>query len=166
MAVWLYSKLRTPWNIRLSRGSSLDVLPVRTPVEGVQIAAKVLSLYPILSITSTGHDFHRSPRLELSGRRPTIRRGRFHSFRFQRRIRVLPGVHVNLSLSGIGVSVGPRGLHAGVTARGQRYVSAGLPGTGLSVRQYSPVNGSPRLSFWPLVIAAAILAVLLAVAVR
>ena len=79
---------------------------------------------------------------------------------------MLSGVHINLSLSSIGVSVGPRGLHAGVTARGQRYVSAGPPGTGLSVRQYIPVNSSPRLSFWPLVIAAALLAVLLAVAVR
>jgi hypothetical protein len=77
---------------------------------------------------------------------------------------VLPGVHLNLSLSGIGVSLGMRGLHAGVTARGQRYVSSGLPGTGLSVRQYSPVNSSPKLSFWPLAIAAAILAVLLALA--
>ena len=95
-----------------------------------------------------------------------MRRGRFHGLRFQRRIRVLPGVHINLSLSGIGVSVGARGLHAGVTARGQRYVSAGLPGTGLSVRQYGPVNSAPKLSFWPLAIAAAILAVLLAVAVR
>ena len=93
-----------------------------------------------------------------------MRRGRFHGLRFQRRVRVLPGVHLNLSLSGIGVSVGPRGLHAGVTARGQRYVSAGLPGTGLSVRQYSPVTSSPKLSFWPLAIAAAILAVLLALA--
>jgi len=95
-----------------------------------------------------------------------MRRARFHGLRFQRRIRALPGVHVNLSLSGIGVSVGPRGMHAGATAQGQRYVSAGLPGTGLSVRQYGPVNSSPKLSFWPLAIAAAVLAVLLAVAVR
>jgi Protein of unknown function (DUF4236) len=79
---------------------------------------------------------------------------------------VLPGVRVNLSLSGIGASVGPRGLHAGVTARGQRFVSAGLPGTCLSVRQNGPVNGSPKLSFWPLALAVVILAVLLAVAVR
>jgi hypothetical protein len=93
-----------------------------------------------------------------------MKRGRFHGLRFQKRIRVLPGVHVNLSLSGIGVSVGPSGLHAGVTARGQRYVSAGLPGTGLSVRQYSAVNSTPKLSFGPLVLAAAVLAVLLAVA--
>jgi len=95
-----------------------------------------------------------------------MRRAGFHGLRFQRRIRVLPGVHINLSLSGIGVSVGPRGLHAGVTARGQRYVSAGLPGTGLSVQQYGSVNSSPKLSFWPLAIGVAILAGLLVVAVR
>jgi hypothetical protein len=45
-------------------------------------------------------------------------------------------------------------------------VSAGLAGTGLSVRQYSPVNSTPKLSFWPLVIGAAILALLLAVTMR
>jgi len=95
-----------------------------------------------------------------------MRHGRFHGLRFQRRIRVLPGVHLNVSLSGVGVSVGGRGFHAGVTARGQRYVSAGLPGTGLSVRQYSPVKSTPKLSFWPVAIAAAILTVLLAVAVK
>jgi hypothetical protein len=58
--------------------------------------------------------------------------------RFQRRIRLLPGVHLNLSLSGVGISAGGRGFHVGRTARGQTYVSAGLPGTGLSVRRYAP----------------------------
>ena len=72
-------------------------------------------------------------------------------------------MHLNLRFSGVGVSVGGRGFHAGVTARGQRYVSAGLPGTGLSVRQYSPVNSTPRISFWPLAIALAVLAVLFAI---
>lgn len=62
--------------------------------------------------------------------------------RFQRRIRLLPGVHLNLSLSGVGVSAGGRGFHVGRTARGQTYVSAGLPGTGLSVRRYAP---EPRI---------------------
>ena len=95
-----------------------------------------------------------------------MRRARFHGLRFQRRIRLLPGVHLSVSLSGVGVSVGGRGFHAGVTAHGQRYVSAGLPGTGLSVRQYSPVNSTPRLSLWPLAIGVGILAVLLALAVR
>jgi hypothetical protein len=102
----------------------------------------------------------------LSDWRIEMRRGRFHGLRFQRRIRRLPGVHLNVSLSGVGVSVGGRGFHAGVTGRGQRYVSAGLRGTGLSVRQYSPMNSTPKLSFWPVAIAAAVLVVLLALAAR
>lgn len=56
--------------------------------------------------------------------------------RFQRRIRVLPGVHLNLSRSGVGMSIGGRGAHIGITARGQRYTSIGLPGTGISWREY------------------------------
>jgi len=31
--------------------------------------------------------------------------------RFQRRVKLLPGVHLNLSGSGVGVSVGGRGAH-------------------------------------------------------
>jgi hypothetical protein len=41
--------------------------------------------------------------------------------------------HLNFTLSDVGPSsVGSRGAHIGVTARGQRYTSVGLPGTGLS----------------------------------
>jgi hypothetical protein len=56
--------------------------------------------------------------------------------RFQRRIRLLPGLRVSLSKSGVGLSVGTRGAHVGITARGQRYTSIGLPGSGLSWREY------------------------------
>jgi hypothetical protein len=49
------------------------------------------------------------------------------SIRFQRVIKLLPGVRINLSKSGAGVSVGRRGLHLGIDARGRRYVAAGLP---------------------------------------
>jgi hypothetical protein len=55
---------------------------------------------------------------------------------FQRRVKLLLGVHLNLSLSGAGVYVGGRGAHIGVNARGHRYTSIGLPGTGLSWREY------------------------------
>jgi hypothetical protein len=60
------------------------------------------------------------------------------SWRYQKRIRVLPGVHLNLSRSGVGVSIGDRGAHVGWTARGRRYMSMslGVPGTGLSWRAY------------------------------
>ena len=64
------------------------------------------------------------------------------SFRYQRRIRLLPGLHLNLSKSGIGVSAGARGFHVGVDSRRRPYVSAGLVGTGLSWREY--VKPSPR----------------------
>jgi hypothetical protein len=70
-------------------------------------------------------------------------------FRFRRSIRILPGIRLNLSKSGLGISAGPRGLKVGIEARGKKYFSAGIPGTGLSSRQYlksSPVpSTSPQL---------------------
>lgn len=53
------------------------------------------------------------------------------SFRFQRRIRLAPGLHLNVSKSGVGFSAGPRGFHVGVDSRRRLdsrrrpYVSAG-----------------------------------------
>ncbi len=42
---------------------------------------------------------------------------------------------INVSKSGIGYSVGGRGFRCGVSSRGRRYTSVGIPGTGL--RYYS-----------------------------
>jgi hypothetical protein len=66
-------------------------------------------------------------------------------FRFQRRIKVFPGLTINLSKSGVGFSAGVRGLHTGIDAKGRRYTSASLPGTGLSWRGYRK-TGLRRLS--------------------
>ncbi len=41
---------------------------------------------------------------------------------------------VNLSKSGIGFSVGGSGFRTGVSSRGRKYTSVGLPGIGLSYR--------------------------------
>lgn len=57
-------------------------------------------------------------------------------FRFQRRIRIPAGVRLNLSKSGLGASVGRTGLRLGVDAKGKKYFSVGLPGTGLSYRAF------------------------------
>lgn len=57
-------------------------------------------------------------------------------FRFQRRVKILPGVHLNFSRSGMGVSFGPRGLKLGVDGKGRQYSSVGIPGTGISQRNY------------------------------
>lgn len=62
------------------------------------------------------------------------------AFRFFRRVRVAPGVHLNLSKGGVSTSAGPRGLKATVGTSG-RGVTAGIPGTGL---YYTKVVKSDR----------------------
>jgi len=61
-------------------------------------------------------------------------------WRFFRRVKLLPGVTLNLSRSGPSVSVGPRGLKATFGPRGTR-TTVGLPGTGIS---YTEVHGGVR----------------------
>lgn len=52
------------------------------------------------------------------------------SFRFWRRVRLAPGVTLNLSKSTASLSFGARGAKYTVSPRGNR-ATAGLPGTGL-----------------------------------
>ena len=52
-------------------------------------------------------------------------------FRFRRSIRVLPGVRLNISKSGVSASLGGRGATVNVGKRGTK-ATVGLPGTGLS----------------------------------
>ena len=52
------------------------------------------------------------------------------AFRFQRRIKIAPGVRLNVSKTGISASAGIPGL----TANSRGTVTAGVPGTGLSYR--------------------------------
>lgn len=53
--------------------------------------------------------------------------------RFQKRLRVLPGVRINLSKSGASASIGPRGADVNIGRDGIT-TNAGIPGTGLSYR--------------------------------
>jgi hypothetical protein len=52
------------------------------------------------------------------------------NFRFYRRIRLFPGVSVNVSKSGPSLTVGMRGAHVTVGSRGVRK-TIGIPGTGI-----------------------------------
>lgn len=52
------------------------------------------------------------------------------AFRFWRRVRLAPGVTLNLSKSNASLSFGPRGAKYTISPRGNR-ATAGLPGTGL-----------------------------------
>ena len=55
------------------------------------------------------------------------------SLRFRRRIKIIPGVHLNISQSGISTSVGMHGASMTFGKRGT-YTNVGLPGTGISWR--------------------------------
>lgn len=56
------------------------------------------------------------------------------AFRFQRRIKIIPGLTLNLSKSGLGLSAGVRGARVSVGSRGV-HSHMGLPGTGLAYRK-------------------------------
>jgi hypothetical protein len=62
-------------------------------------------------------------------------------FRFRRSFRLLPGIRLNLSKSGISASLGIRGAHVTVGSRGTT-TSVGLPGTGLSYTSRIPFKSS------------------------
>jgi len=66
-------------------------------------------------------------------------------FRFQRRFRILPGLRINLSKSGVSASVGTRGAWFTVGPRGTR-TTVGIPGTGLSYTQQSSAAHSAQRS--------------------
>ncbi len=55
-------------------------------------------------------------------------------FRFQRSLRLAPGLRLNLSKGGLSATVGRPGASVNIGRRGIEG-SAGLPGTGLSYRQ-------------------------------
>lgn len=50
--------------------------------------------------------------------------------RFWKRIKIFPGVYLNIGKKGISFSFGPRGVKYTVGTKGKRF-SAGIPGTGI-----------------------------------
>ena len=52
-------------------------------------------------------------------------------FRFRRRVRLAPGLHVNISSHGTSLSIGGRGATINIGRRGVRE-TVGMPGTGIS----------------------------------
>lgn len=56
-------------------------------------------------------------------------------FRFQKRIKILPGVTVNLGKRGISTSFGVRGARVNIGRKGVRS-TLGIPGTGISYTKY------------------------------
>jgi len=90
------------------------------------------------------------------------------AFRFRRRVRVLPGVWLNVSRRGVSTSIGGRGAHVTLSDQGTR-TTVGLPGTGLSWTELKkPDASAPRPapiaggSPWPAVLAILALIVIMA----
>jgi hypothetical protein len=52
-------------------------------------------------------------------------------FRFSRRIKIIPGVTLNVSKSGVSTSIGVKGAHV-TLGHGKTRTTVGLPGTGVS----------------------------------
>jgi hypothetical protein len=63
------------------------------------------------------------------------------SLRFYRRLRVLPGMTVNLSKRGASVSLGERGARVTLNTRGEVTETVGLPGTGVFYTQRQKLRG-------------------------
>lgn len=59
--------------------------------------------------------------------------------RYRNRIKLAPGVNINLSKSGISTTVGPRGANINIGKKGS-YLNTGIPGTGLYNR--NKISGS------------------------
>jgi hypothetical protein len=57
------------------------------------------------------------------------------SFRFRRRLQIIPGVSLNLGKTGASLSLGVRGAHVTLGRKGTR-TTVGLPGSGLSWTGY------------------------------
>jgi hypothetical protein len=62
-------------------------------------------------------------------------------FRFQKRLKVLPGVTLNLSKKGVSTSLGARGARV-TYGHGQKRTTVGLPGTGISHTQIQSTKTS------------------------
>ena len=57
------------------------------------------------------------------------------SILFRRRIKIIPGVRLNISKSGLSASVGVRGASVTLGGKGGTYANLGIPGTGIYTRK-------------------------------
>jgi hypothetical protein len=90
-------------------------------------------------------------------------------WRYRRRLRIIPGVTLNVGKRGTSVSIGGGGAHVTYGRRGKR-ATIGLPGTGLSYTAYEPyhrMKAKPatarRPSWTPVIFILAVLGLILLV---
>ncbi|SRR6266446_1400724 len=88
-------------------------------------------------------------------------------WRYRRRLRIIPGVTLNVGKRGTSVSIGGRGAHVTYGRRGKR-ATIGLPGAGLSYTAYEPYHGrgaqpeaARRPSWTPVILILAVLGLII-----
>jgi hypothetical protein len=64
------------------------------------------------------------------------------SLRYRRSIKLAPGLKLNVTKSGLGMTVGGKGAHYSLHTGGRRTTSVGLPGTGLYYQKRATVGNS------------------------
>jgi hypothetical protein len=69
------------------------------------------------------------------------------TWRFRKRINVMPGVSINLSKTGVSTTLGVKGFHSNISKRGVR-TTVSAPSTGLSYshlyKQQRPTLSNPQ----------------------
>ncbi len=80
--------------------------------------------------------------------------------RYRKSITIFPGVKLNISKSGLSLSVGKKGAHVTAGTSGRKSVSVGIPGTGMSYTK--TISGGSRkktlgIAFTAVVIAGAVI---------
>lgn len=88
-------------------------------------------------------------------------------FRFQKRIKLMPGVVINASKSGLSTSIGHKGARI-TLGHGKTRTTVGLPGSGLShtaITSNSAEPGSPsgpsvRVGLWGIVLVMVLIVVI------
>ena len=83
-------------------------------------------------------------------------------FRFRKRIKIAPGIRLNLSKSGTSLSVGKPGATFNFGSRGER-ITTGVPGTGISYSKqlghvHLPKGGRGKPMFLSYVLAVLLIA--------
>lgn len=56
------------------------------------------------------------------------------AWNYRKRVKIAPGVTINISKSGVSTTIGPKGANVNIGSRGT-YINTGIPGTGLYNRQ-------------------------------
>jgi len=65
------------------------------------------------------------------------------AWKFRKRIKIIPGIHLNISRKGISTTIGVRGASVNIGPNGT-YLNTGIPGTGIYGRQR--ISGNPRVN--------------------